>query len=1173
MMNKFGVLAIIFCLCILSIVSSVLSKQSSPIGQFNVTPDFLYLNWTNNYTSNITIEINQSYANISVKILNSSSNVVGNYSQTNPSTYCDPSYYHLFVINVNGEYNETVGPINESVNVTILDTSLEYNHLQCRPGRYWIQKFTIQNATLDDETANITVFIDIPISSSNNANILSTGIGSFGGQLPINSRTYHSYYFNTSLVPNATGIKINLTGWSLPKDMDLFLLDDSSLLKTKSINTTTTESLLYSYLPQGMMWEIRVYGNSTSPTDYSGSIIFTTLNVTNASNTAQQVSSIDFGSMNASETKQSNITLRNEGNLTLSSVTESKELYIIRRFGGNNAKNFTMLIPNSSIASKVKASLNWTGSSNYSLKIYDQSDTLLASSANKHINANVTDVMQEEYNETSSIGSNAGLWRFEATNTSTSGDPYNLTVYVYISPENWIRTNYSVMTFNRTGNNNYMRDVQINLTVQNNSFDGNYEGSLQYLDSNGAGIKIPISINVRTPMLVVNNSLSSMTSRIDENYGANLTRGLNFILNNTGYYDLSLTLTNSSGMLTCISSGCSGHFATLTYNQTTLISNYSSQTINVNITYNSSMPVGVYEGWIFINASNPSTSLSSHPYETFNLTLKLNLTRDLDVRTFDVVSVDGDKIVGNSSVAENITAKFKIYYINGSEIEAGNALNTSNFTIWLTHKNSTSYRIPETGGLSLYNGTNPIYITYYSVNFSVPQNKPGGWYDVHVVANYTKNPSYGGESVNQTLLINSSGVYLSAITTKTIRMDEGTTTYFNITAINYGPLTANGIITFSNSTCQYSGIVGIAAATGGTNCTGAIPSGNTWTNLGLSGNGTKVCRFDWVITSYNVSADRSCGPYLQITYNEPNLANITGINIYVYDTSVTTTTTTTPSQQGGEETTTTTIPRVTPKYLNISSYSSIVSVEQGGNKTERVTVNNINDTLLQHVNLTVLNIDPTWFSVSPSTKVRIENNTNYTFSVTFNIPENATVKDYAGKFYAESFYGSDTKTFTLRVTPGTRMQSEILANLSRYQSEVQELEKTINESKRKGWNNTEAEDLFNQLKEKLNLALNYVNASDYWSAYDLFDDIESLLNQTKTAMLKGEIVKGLWEWGRWVVVAVVGIAVVVLAYLFWPTPGFKLEKGHVPEKKEEKGILYEKFEKLKEKWKKVQEKR
>jgi hypothetical protein len=928
---------------------------------------------------------------------------------------------------------------------------------------------------------------------------------------------------------------------------------------------------LYNYFPQNKWWEIRVYGNSTDEVNYNGSIIFTTLNVTNTSDAAQQISSIDFGNANASESKQTNITLRNEGNLTLLNVTQSIELYMIRRFGGNGAKNFTVLIPNSSIALKVKASLNWTGSSNYSLKIYNQNDILLASSANKHLNANVSEVMQEEYNETSNIGNTAGLWKFEVSNTSVSGDPYNLTVFVYVNSTNWIKTNYSTMTFNTTDNENYTTDVEINLTVQSDSFDGDYEGSIQYLDSRGAGIKIPIFIKVRTPMLIVNNTLVSLASRIDENYGVNLTRTINFILNNTGYYDLNITITNSSGVLTCVS-GCGTHFANFTFNSITSIGNYSSEILSVNITYNSSADIGIYEGWIFINASNSPVSLSSHPYETFNITLRLNLTRDLDVRAFDLISVDGDKIIGNVSNDENVTIKLKIYYVNGTTIEAGNALNTSNFKVWLTHKNKT-YTIPDpiSNGLNLFNGTDQIYndtSKTYSINFTVPKNKPGGWYDVHVTVNYTKNPSYNGSSTNQSLLINSSAVYLERISDQTITMYEGEYEYYNITAINYGPLIANGSITFSNSSCAYADIVA-----DNTNCTGASKTGNTWSYINLSANGTKVCYFSWKITAFNVTEYQYC-ENLQITYSEPNLANITGIKINVDNYPNATTTTTISSEQGEEETTTTTtIPQVTLKYLNISYYPSLVSVEQGSNKTERVTVSNINNTLLQHVNLTILDIDSKWFSVNPSTRVRIENNTSYNFSVTFNIPENATVKDYAGKFYAESFYGSDTKTFTLRVTPGKRMQSEILANLSSYQSQVLELEKQLNESKKKGWNNTEAENLLKQLKEKLNQAFNYVNSSDYWSAYDLFDEIESLINQTKVAMLRSEIIKGFWEWGKWVVIAIVIVVAIVLIYLFWPVSGFKPEKEYAPEKKEEKIMLKEKLEKLKEKWRKAQEKR
>lgn len=1160
-------------------ISFVLSKQSSsPIGQFNVTPDFLYLNWTNNYSSNITIEIyNQTYANISVQILNTSSHVIGNYSQTGQlSDYCNSTYYHLFVINTTGGYNNTIGPINESVNVSILD-NVGYNHLLCKPGRYWIQKFTIKNATLDNETANITVYIDIPISPST-----TTGIGDFNGVLLINSTIYHSFYFNTSSIPNATGIKINLTGWSSSQDIDLFLLDNSSTptLKAKSINTTTSESLLYSYLPQGMMWEIRIYGNSTSNASDSGNILFTTLNVTNASDSSQQVSSINLGNMNASETKQINIRLKNEGNLTLSNVAESKELYFTRIFGGSGTKNFTLLVPNSSIASKVKASLNWTGSSNYSLKIYNQSDSLLVTSVNKHFNANKTGVMQEEYNETTNIGSSAGLWKFEVYNSSVNDtDPYNLTVYVYVSPSNWTATNYTTMTFNRTGNNNYTTDVQVNFTVQNNSLDGSYEGYIQYLDNNGAGIKVPISLNVRTPMLVVNNSLSSMTSTIHENYGVNQTRSVNFLLNNTGYYNLGLVLTNST-ILTCFSGSCSGYFANLTYNQITSINNYSFQTLNVNITYNSSMPVGIYEGWIFMNGSSSTTSLSSHPYETFNLTLRLNLTNILDVRNYGITSSGNDNIINNASAAENITLNFKIYYVNGIEIENQNALNTSNFTVWLTHKNMSSYRIPSTSGsLSLYNGTTPIYINDYSLLATVPANQPGGTYDVHLMANYTKNPSafYGGESVNQTLVINNSAVSLSFMNSTSITVSEVTTGYYFVNATNYGPKTAMGSIVFSNASCA-NNIFGTEAST--SSCS-ATASGNTWKEINL-GNGTS-CYFGWKLTFFNVTGDRSCGVNnIKITYNESNLQNATIYNILVEDEDVGGGTTTTASEGGteGETSTTTTIPIVTIKYLNITSYPSVVSVTQGANKTENVTVKNINNTLTQKVNLTIILIDSTWYNIYPSVGVTIANKSSYTYNATFMIPENATVKDYSGKFFAESSYGGTTQDFTLRVVPGIELQSQISVNLSSYQTEIQNLEKEINKTKNQ--NNTEAKTLFNQLKEKFNQASSYFNQSDYRSAYDLLDDIESLLNQTRTALSIGpgtSIGIGFIDWkdlGKWIIVAVVAVVAIVLGYLFWPTSGgYKPQKVYVPEVKKEdkKTIISGQFEKLKEKWKKAQERK
>ena len=1198
---------VLFGLLFVSLTISV--QQSNPLRQFNVTPDTIYLNWTNNYASNITITINESFNNITVEILNGTSVATVNYSQTNSQTRCGSGSqgYYLFVKDVNASnlYNNTIGPLNatNSSIATIID-NIDFNHNQCSPGRYWINQLIIRNTTQTNEIANITVFIDIPISSSNtltesvnNANLPTTGVGYFGNgaNLPINATTYHSYYFNTSLVPNATGIMINLTGWSASQDIDLFLFDNSTTpaLKAKSINKThIVESLLYNYLPSTeKMWEIRVYGNSTSNISYNGMIIFTTLNVTNSSNL--QVSSINFGVMNASELKQAEIILRNEGNLTLSNVIESKELYRVHKFGGNDAENFTFIVPDSSIATRVKVSLNWTGSSNYSFNLYNQNDSIVMSSVNKYVYANATRAMQEEYNETSSI-STAGIWKVEVKNNSVATDPYNITVYVYVSPTNWISTNYTTMTFNRTGNSNYTSAVQINLTVQNTTMDGLYEGYIQYLDSNKAGIKIPISINVTTPMLVVNGTLNSTTIRIDEDYGINLTRVLNITLNNTGFYNLGLSLTNSSNIL----SGPSGYFANFTYNQITSINNYSSQFLNVNITFNSSMSTGVYEGWILFNATSTSVNLTSHPYESFNLTLRLNLTNSLDVRVQEIISADGDTYTLNTS-AENVTTKLKIYYVNGTTVEAKNALNTSNFTIWLVNSNLTSHRIPSSGGLSIYNGTNPIYIDpFYTINFVVPASSPGGQYAVHTSVNYNKNPRYTGEGINQSLFINNTGLYMTCTypdSTCNINVEEGSnTTYLNVSVVNYGSVDpVGGTISFINNSC-YADIDALSART---TCTGS-PSGMTFTSINVSRNISEGCIFSWrIVSTGSVSSNIPCTYNIRLTNTSYHTDNQISGTLTVTDTGVTTTTVPSSSSggTGGSGGDSTSKVSGTAEYLNIVDYPTSISIEQGGSKVVSVAVNNTNKTLTQNMKLTIDGINSSWYSVNPSTAVKLKRGESYTFEVTFNIPTNASIGDYSAKFNATSLYINpvkptttfiyDTvlKSFTLKVAPGEALKSEITTKLSGYTNDMNSLEQEINQSKNQGYNTSEADSLLSQLKTKINQAKNYVSSGDYTSAYNLLDDIAGLINQTRTALtgltpITGKATAGTWwGWGKWVVIVVVAIVATVLGYMLWPTkPGeTKPTPGAIVQREviEKKDKISETFAKLKERWKEIRKKR
>jgi hypothetical protein len=356
---------------------------------------------------------------------------------------------------------------------------------------------------------------------------------------------------------------------------------------------------------------------------------------------------------------------------------------------------------------------------------------------------------------------------------------------------------------------------------------------------------------------------------------------------------------------------------------------------------------------------------------------------------------------------------------------------------------------------------------------------------------------------------------------------------------------------------------------------GATLENITLTSIGANGT---TCYVWWTITASATGGDgTSTVQGSTATYFDSSLS--VPITVTTEEEETATTTTASSSDQG-DQTTTTATQAVTIKYLNITSYPSVVSVTQGANKTENVTVKNINNTLTQKVNLTIILIDSTWYNIYPSVGVTIANKSSYTYNVTFMIPENATIKDYSGKFFAESSYGGTTQDFTLRVVPGIELQSQISVNLSSYQTEIQNLEKEINKTKNQ--NNTEAKTLFNQLKEKFNQASSYFNQSDYRSAYDLLDDIESLLNQTRTALSIGpgtSIGIGFIDWkdlGKWIIVAVVAVVAIVLGYLFWPTSGgYKPQKVYVPEVKKEdkKTIISGQFEKLKEKWKKAQERK
>jgi len=173
------------------------------------------------------------------------------------------------------------------------------------------------------------------------------------------------------------------------------------------------------------------------------------------------------------------------------------------------------------------------------------------------------------------------------------------------------------------------------------------------------------------------------------------------------------------------------------------------------------------------------------------------------------------------------------------------------------------------------------------------------------------------------------------------------------------------------------------------------------------------------------------------------------------------------------------------------------------------------------------------------------------------------------------------KDFTLKVTPGAALQSEIKSKLSSYTNDMNNLEQEINQSKDQGYNTSEVESLLSQLKSKLDQANDYVDSGDYTSAYNLLDDIASLINQTRDGLTglpitgkAGGILGDWWSWGKWVITVVVVVVVAVLGYMFWPTKLGEPKPTPIVQQvvEEKKNKIAETFAKLKERWKKVKEK-
>jgi len=1181
-MDKLNILlliCVVFLLLLLIPFNFVFSGTSnSTYNFFNVT-NLTYFNWT---STNITIgSYNDS---IQMSVDNETTGIYPMYSQTTDviQYYTDTQWETCFpgldnnvsflVQRQDGTYTN----LTTTLNLSDIEEFMIRIHPFCPPGKYY-GYFNVTRVGNSTDRVEVYSSVDIPLSLNNTFN--STGNKAyFKGTISVND-TYHSYYFNTSeLKENITGLTLTLT--ELSDDVDLFLFDNMNVLRGKSIERgTLNEQIVDIDLPSlPSMWEIRVYGNVSS--SYTGYLYFSTLNVTNSTSPDISIDSLDYGTLNPNTTSSKRFTLKNEDDRILFDVYEYSEIYHVNTWNlKNTSQDFNLLVPN--FTQKMKVKIEWfeepsKNITDWDLYLTDPDGNVVGNSTNKFINSNVTNSTREEYIIfTGPFDTKEGFWNISVRNQTNSDMPlsyYNVTAYLWMDSDSWISTNYT----NGFDFNSSEYDINTNITVEANLtiperkiLDGQYTGFLKYNNSEGWNTIIPISFNVSAGILIINNTIGSMTTTLKDNIGFNRVGNdaliITMTFNNTGSYPIYYT-NNTSSILRLDND--SNITFTVDWPQNPIDAG-SSGRMNITLSINTTQTgndIGVYRGWIFFNTTNTTLTSSSYPYKTFNLSLELNLTDELNVVIDQVKTADGNNMIETPSNDENITFVTRVYLINGTQLtDPGESvgideLYVENFTVaWMNETNVTSE------GVSLQNISQErlgsTWLCYGSplkcyINITVPSNRVGGRYRLSLKVQWNTTESLlTGIGTYQPLIINNTGLYLTTITSKSISVNEGgNVAYYNVSVVNYGPLNAGGNLTMSS--CSYATIEAYAAndskcyssRSGRSFLFDSSDSAET-----VDGNGTEVCEFSWKITSTNnVTGDKTCSG-IEVVASDVNFGSITGISITIRDTDTDEEEEGDGGLDGGDESTTTTTTTSTTTtilaeeltYLDIVSYPSMIFIPQGESNITVIKVKNTNETIDQNVTLSIENINSTWYTIIPNESVVIESNETKSFTIKFFIPNETEIKTYEGKFKASSEKDVVYANFTLRVEPNESKKVEINNTFLIIESKILSLENDLNQTKEKGYNTTEVESKFAELKQKLQNAKDAISRDDYFTAYQLIGEMETLLNETRIKLEEAKSVGGDGiGWLKWVLMVLGVIGIGLLVYLFWPveekpkTPSF-----------------------------------
>ncbi|MBI4019630.1 MAG: hypothetical protein HY364_05265 [Candidatus Aenigmarchaeota archaeon] len=269
-------------------------------------------------------------------------------------------------------------------------------------------------------------------------------------------------------------------------------------------------------------------------------------------------------------------------------------------------------------------------------------------------------------------------------------------------------------------------------------------------------------------------------------------------------------------------------------------------------------------------------------------------------------------------------------------------------------------------------------------------------------------------------------------------------------------------------------------------------------------------------------------------------------------------TSTSTSTSSNSNSTTTTV-----KYsLSITSSIDDFSLIQNSSALKSLTVKNNGDAKVNNTKLIVAGIPDAWVIISPASFTTINVSSSVSFTLSFVIPENATVKEYDVTLTAKSDQAEASDIFKLKVLPSTQtVQNVIIPRYDGLGAILLELEKNLTELRNAGINSTEIEALFADIRAKILQANTSISSSDYFAASTTMDAIDSLsaeltqkIEAAKAAQSSNTVII--------IIIVIVLIALGVVAYMLMPSKfssgknlpwkddkdssGFRPGKGFVP---------------------------